>query len=126
MTVYRHGLSVGIERVNNELLMRFQAVGKLTHDDYEVISPMISSALEGIKEPHVKAFVDASELEGWELRAAWDDFKIGFKHGKAFEKIAVLCKPGQYDWSVKVDNWFTSAEIERFESEVDAYVWLNS
>jgi len=31
-----------------------------------------------------------TELQGWELRAAWDDFKIGLKHGGDFEKVAHL------------------------------------
>ena len=81
MSVMRHGLSIGIERVNNEFFLSLKAIGKLTHKDYEKINPMIDSALEGVKDPRVKAFIDGSELEGWEVRATWDDFKIGLKHG---------------------------------------------
>ena len=38
----------------------------------------------------IRAYVDITELEGWELQAAWDDFKLGLKHNKEFCRVAVL------------------------------------
>ena len=49
MDIIRHGLSIGIERVNNEFFLSLKATGKLTHEDYEKINPMIDSTLEGVK-----------------------------------------------------------------------------
>lgn len=126
MTIMRHGISIGIERVNNEFYMTFSVIGKLTHADYEAITPMIDSALEGVTEPKIKMLVDATQLEGWELRAAWDDFKIGLKHGNQFERIAMLgTKPWQ-EWAAKVAGWFTSADVKYFEDEAAAFAWLQS
>ncbi len=51
---------------------------------------MIDNALNGVKDAKVKVFIDGTQLEGWELRAAWDDFKLGLKHKNEFEKIAIL------------------------------------
>jgi hypothetical protein len=31
-------------------------VGKLTHEDYNTITPLIDSALDGVKDPKVKVF----------------------------------------------------------------------
>ncbi|MCP3848983.1 MAG: STAS/SEC14 domain-containing protein, partial [Gammaproteobacteria bacterium] len=45
MSNSRHGLSIGIERVDSQFFMTMKAVGKLTHDDYKIITPMIDSAL---------------------------------------------------------------------------------
>ena len=70
----RHGISIGIERTGSNFFLMLKAVGKLTHDDYELISPMIDAALGEVNEPRVRAFIDGTELEGWEPRAAWDDF----------------------------------------------------
>ena len=95
MTIKRHGLSIGIARVGSEFFLSLTAVGKLTHADYETISPMLDAALDGVKEPKVKVLVDGTEMEGWELRAAWDDFKLGLKHGNEFEKIAIF---GNKNW----------------------------
>jgi hypothetical protein len=124
MSVMRHGLSIGIERVNNEFFLSLKAVGKLTHKDYEIISPMIDSALEGVKDPKVKAFIDGSELEGWEARAAWDDFKLGLKHGSEFDKIAIFGNKKWQGYTAKIASWFISGEVKYFENVSDAFSWL--
>lgn len=121
----RHGISVGMERVGNEFFMTMKAVGKLTHEDYEVITPMIDSALAGIKNPKIKTYVDLSEFDGWELRAAWDDFKIGLKHGSAFSKIAIYSNSKWLEYGVKISAWFMSGEMKLFESEEEALKWLS-
>ena len=119
-----HGLSIGIENIDNEFFLKMKAVGKLTHEDYEVITPMIDSALEGVKHPKVKALIDGTEMEGWELRAAWDDFKIGLKHGSEFEKIAIYGNKNWQEIAAKVGSWFISGDVKYFENHEDALAWL--
>ena len=124
MSVKRHGLSIGIERTDNDFFLSLKAIGKLTHDDYQTITPMIESALEGVDHPKIKAIFDGTELEGWELRAAWDDFKIGLKHGSEFEKIAIYGNRRWQEISAKVGSWFMSGEVKYFENRDDAFAWL--
>ena len=126
MGTFRHGLSIGIERVGCDLFLSLKAVGKLTHNDYKTITPMIDAALSEVKEPKVKVLVDGTELEGWELRAAWDDFKIGLKHGNEFEKIAIYGNKNWQEMAAKVGSWFISGEIKCFESLDDALEWLKA
>ena len=124
MKTIRHGLSIGIERVNKEFFLSLKASGKLTHEDYEKINPMIDSALEGVKDPNIKVFIDGSELEGWELRAAWDDFKLGLKHGNNFDKIAIFGNKKWQEYTAKVGSWFISGEVKYFEDADEALTWL--
>ncbi len=124
MSVKRHGLSIGIERTDDDFFLSLKAIGKLTHDDYKIITPMIESALEGVDHPKIKAIFDGTELEGWELRAAWDDFKIGLKHGSEFEKIAIYGNKRWQELSAKVGSWFISGEVKFFENRDDALEWL--
>jgi len=124
MSINRHGLSIGIERTENDFFLSLKAIGKLTHDDYETITPMIESALEGVDHPRIKAIFDGTELEGWELRAAWDDFKIGLKHGSEFEKIAIYGNRRWQEIGAKVGSWFMSGEVKYFENRDDALEWL--
>lgn len=124
METKRHGLTIGIERVNGSFLLTMKIIGKLTHEDYETITPMVDNALEGVKDPKVRAFIDASELEGWELRAAWDDFKFGLKHGNHFEKIAVLGHVKWQDSASKVASWFITGDVKYFEDADAAFQWL--
>ena len=124
MSITRHGLSIGIEKVGNDFFLSLKAIGKLTHEDYEKINPMIDSALEGITDPKIKVFIDGSELEGWELRAAWDDFKLGLKHGGEFSKIAIFGNKKWQEYSAKIGSWFISGDVEYFEDADKALTWL--
>ena len=72
------------------------------------------------------ALVDISELDGWEARAAWDDFKLGQKHGSEFESIAIVGSQRWLDAAAKVGSWFMSGEIKSFDNVGDARGWLNT
>ena len=124
MNMTRHGFSIGIERIGNEFFLSLKAMGKLTHEDYEKINPMIDSALESVNDPKVKVFIDGSELEGWELRAAWDDFKLGLKHGSEFDKIAIFGNKQWQEYAAKIGSWFISGEVKYFEDSNKALAWL--
>ena len=126
MSIKRHGLTIGIERTGSDFYLSLKAIGKLTHEDYETIAPMIDSALEGMKDPKIKALIDGTELEGWELKAAWDDFKLGLKHGSEFEKIAIYGNKNWQEITAKVGAWFISGEVKYFEDYDAAVEWLNS
>ena len=125
MDIRRHGLSIGIERTGNNFFLSIKAQGKLTHRDYETMTPMIDSALAEVKDPKIKALFDGTELEGWEARAAWDDFKLGLKHGSEFEKIAIYGNKKWLEFTAKIGSWFISGDIKYFENEEDAISWLN-
>ncbi len=125
MKIIRHGLSIGIEKMSSHFFLSLKATGRLTHEDYEVITPMIDSALEGIKEPVVDVYIDCSELEGWELRAAWDDLKLGLKHGRDFNRIAIFGNKKWQEVASKIGSWFISGEIKYFESADEALTWLD-
>jgi len=120
-----HGLSIGLERAGRDFFLKLKVVGTLTHDDYKIITPMINSALGEVKHPVVNALIDGSELEGWELRAAWDDLKLGVKHSKEFKKVAIY---GNKEWQArmaKIGNWFISGEVQYFENATAAIDWLD-
>ena len=125
MHITKHGLSIGFERVNGEFILTLKAEGKLTHEDYGTITPFIDSALSTIDHPKVKVFIDGTELEGWEPRAAWDDFKLGLKHGNAFDKIAIYGNKRWQETASKIASWFISGEAKFFEDRQEALNWLN-
>lgn len=124
MNYQRHGLSVGISRVEDKFFLTLKVQGKLTHNDYEHITPMIDSALAEVNQPKVDALIDGTELEGWEPRAAWDDFKLGLKHGSEFEKIAIYGNKKWQEFVAKIGGWFIAGEVQFFDNVDDAIAWL--
>lgn len=121
-----HGIAIGLERCDNEIFLSIKAVGKLTHKDYERLVPMLESALENIQEPHIRVLFDASQFEGWELRAAWDDFKLGVNYGSKFDKVALVGSHKWQDVAAKVSGWFISGEMRSFHESDKALEWLLS
>lgn len=122
----RHGLSIGTERIESQFILTIKALGTLTHADYERINPMVDAALASIQDPKVNALLDASELEGWELRAAWDDFQLVLKHGNQFEKVAIYGHQKWQDLAARIGSWFLSGEIKHFDDLSAAYLWLQA
>ncbi len=125
MSSNRHGLSIGIERRDSDVFLALKAVGKLTHEDYKIITPMIDSALAEVREPKVKVLSDGTELEGWELRAAWDDLRLGLKHNNDFHRIAIFGNRRWQEIAARIGAWFASGEVKYFDDEEDALDWLS-
>ncbi|WMS88012.1 STAS/SEC14 domain-containing protein [Pleionea litopenaei] len=124
MEILTHGLLVGIQRFNQEVFITIKATGKLTHEDYETITPLIENTLSSVEHPNVKMFFDGSEFDGWDLRAAWDDLKLGLKHNKEFSKIAILGNSRWLELGTKVSAWFVSGEAKYFTDKEQALTWL--
>ena len=104
--------------------MTFKAIGKLTHGDYQIITPMIESALAGVEEPKIKVLFDGREMEGWEMRAAWDDFKLGVKYRGEFTRVAIIGNQNWQKLATKLGGWFVSGEVKHFVNMEAAYDWL--
>jgi hypothetical protein len=124
MDIQRHGLFIGLERTDSQFFLSLKAVGKLTHNDYNTINPLIDSALDGVRDPEISVFVDGSELEGWEPRAAWDDFRLGLKHAGEFNKIAIYGNKRWQEYAAKMASWFVSGEAKFFDDPDEAFRWL--
>ncbi|MTI64481.1 STAS/SEC14 domain-containing protein [Methylophaga sp.] len=125
MELKRHGLSIGLEHSGEKFFLSLKVSGKLTHEDYQSMMPMLDAALAEIRAPKVNAFIDAVELEGWEARAVWDDFRLALKHGNEFEKVAIY---GYKKWQAviaRLSSWFISGEIRFFDDPKSALQWLN-
>ena len=126
LLINKHGLYIGIENIDNDFILSFKAVGTLTHEDYQVITPMIDSALRGVKHPNIKILMDLSEFGGWELRAAWDDFKIGLNYNFNFDKIAIYGnKKTWLEYGLKISSWFISGDVKEFTNAQEATKWLS-
>ncbi|MFM2627902.1 STAS/SEC14 domain-containing protein [Vibrio chagasii] len=124
MSIERHGISVGIERVSGETIIVFKAKGKLTHDDYQAMIPILKTTIKEIDSSALKMLVDISTLTDWELRAAWDDFKLGLELNSKIDKIAICGDKSWQELASKVGSWFVSGDIKSFEEHDPAIEWL--
>lgn len=122
----RHGFSIGMERNGDGVYLALKAMGTLTHDDYQQMTPLLNAALQGAGPETVDAYLDLSEFDGWQLRAAWDDFRLGLKHGRDFRRIAIFGSSNWHQWSAKIAGWFISGEVRYFDKRAEALAWLSA
>ena len=122
--IKKHGISIGVERINDDFYIVIKAVGRLTHNDYTFMTPLLEESMKAVNQPEVKLLFDGTGFEGWEPRAAWDDFRLGMKYGRRFSKVAMV---GNKKWkkiAAVVGNWFMKGEMEYFEDYDAAIDWL--
>jgi|SaaInlV_165m_DNA_2_1040747.scaffolds.fasta_scaffold147332_1 hypothetical protein len=87
---------------------------------------MLESTIDRADDARIDALVDLRQLQGVELRAMWDDLKIGLKHRRRFERIAVLGNQKWEQLATRIGNWFASGKLAYFGNEAAATTWLNS
>ena len=121
-----HGITVSISRRADEFFfMKIKIHGTLTHQDYEMMTQMLKNAIDGVPNPEVRVFMDATDFDGWDLRATWDDFVFGIEFRGIFTKMAFV---GTETWErhgINVGNWFMNDEVKFFKSQEEAHLWLN-
>jgi hypothetical protein len=126
MSVTRRGLSIGVCCIEGKAFVEMRAIGKLTHEDYQTITPMIEDAIAASDDNCVDVLADLREFEGWEARAAWDDFKLGIKHRKSWGRIALVGSKKWEQLAAKVAGWFIGGETKFFEDIDAALQWIGS
>lgn len=119
-----HGFKVAISRIDEFFLLTVTINGKLRHSDYEIMVPMLEKAVKEVNTPKLKVLVDGTNLDGWELEAAFDDLKLGIEFNNNFEKIAYIGTKSWEKYGMKIANWFTGYEMKFFENRHSAYSWL--
>lgn len=94
------------------------------HEDYQAFVQTMETILTAGGK--VRLFVQYEDLPGWDMYAAWDDFKLNLAHHSDFERIAVV---GDRKWEKLMASFclpFTKAQVKCFDrAEVDAaWKWL--
>ncbi|MDJ0600839.1 MAG: STAS/SEC14 domain-containing protein [Crocosphaera sp.] len=76
--------------VKNDLVLALEAEGKVTGDDYQsVIIPAVEDKLRQYKKIRL-LYEIGNHFSGFDLKAVWEDFKLGITHWRDFEKIALV------------------------------------
>ena len=117
-------MDITIEPVNEIFNITLKATGKLTHEDYMTLIPMMDSTVKSIPNAKVNMLLDATEFEGWEAEAAWDDFKFGMEYKDIFLKIAIVGTKKWQEYVAKIGDWFMHGEVKFFSDLDEARQWI--
>ena len=111
---------------SNADLICVKVSGKLTDADYKAFIPKVEEVITQFGT--IKFYVDVLDLEGWEWRAAWDDFAFGIKHWKDFTKLAMVGDAKWEELSAKIADKINKAEVRYFDEDhaAEALEWVRS
>lgn len=88
--------------------------GHVTKADYEtVLIPDVTERLT--RHNKVRIYYEiASDFEGYDLGAAWDDAKLGFSHFLSWERLALVTDIDWIEHSVKLFGFLMPAQLRTF------------
>jgi universal stress protein A len=112
------------QSTGNVFAMRLS--GKLLHRDYQQFVPMLENRIK--EYGSVRCFIEMTEFQGIELRALWDEIKIGVQHARQIERCAVVGDRAWERWMTNLSRAiFSHAETRFYDiAERDkAWDWIN-
>jgi hypothetical protein len=118
------GIMIETIETGSRKVAGFKLSGKLHDEDYRHFVPTFETLLNA--EGKVRLFVQFEDFHGWDLHAAWDDFRFAMKHYSDFDRIAMVGDRRWEKWMVQVCKPFTKASVRYFDvAQVDdAWAWL--
>ena len=102
-----------------------RATGRLTDDDYAEFLPKLEKLFEEHGKLNVLVLMDEG-FEGWDLKAAWDDAKLGLVHRADFKRLAVVGGPEWVSWCIRLSGFLLKGEVRLFApSDLEAaWSWI--
>ncbi|MBK1722288.1 STAS/SEC14 domain-containing protein [Thiocystis violacea] len=105
-------------------ILGFKMTGKLHDEDYRGFVPILEESLA--KQGNLSLLAEFADFHGWDLHAAWDDFKLGIEHYSDFERIALVGDTAWERWMTPFCKPFTRATVKYFDrgEGEQARAWL--
>ncbi len=102
-------------------MVEVQVTGKLSKEDYEHFVPRTEKLMQNGK---VRILFSMHEFSGWEMGALWEDIKFDIKHFKDIDRLAMV---GDKKWEhhlAKLAEPYYAREAKFFDTDDDAWSWL--
>jgi hypothetical protein len=111
-------------QTNSPKVAGFRLSGKLHDEDYKTFVPTLEAAIAA--QGKVRLLAQLENFHGWDMHAAWDDFKFGMQHYHDFERIAMVGDRKWEKWMAALCKPFSKAEVRYFDaSEAEAaWAWI--
>ncbi len=99
--------------------------GKLLHADYEGFVPQFEKLIK--EHGSIRCCIELTNMEGYQLRAIWDEMKFDVKHIRQIERCAIVGDPSWHKWWTKLGKMlFPKTKVLYFEPDEigEAWEWL--
>lgn len=107
-------MPIKVNSLKDGKIIEVLASGKLTDADYQYFIPEFDALAK--RHDKVRMLFEMSDFHGWEIKAAWDDLKLGLKHYGHVERIAMIGEKKWQKWMAQLAKPFTAAEVRYFDA----------
>ena len=121
-----HGFTLECVDVAHGSVITVLARGRLSHQDYQEFIPQLEAAIAEQTADRLRLVFDARELQGWEPQAAVDDLRLGLRHGRHVERLALITDARWLSLLSSVVGWLVPGELRHFEDRATADAWIRS
>ena len=121
-----HGFTLECVDVAHGSVITVRARGRLSHQDYQEFIPQLEAAIAEQTADRLRLVFDARELQGWEPQAAVDDLRLGLRHGRHVERLALITDARWLTLLSSVVGWLVPGELRHFEDRATADAWIRS
>ena len=107
-------------------VLGFEAKGEVTGADYEsVLIPAVEEMFSRQKSLRFM-YCLGDEFTGFDVKAIWDDAKVGLQHLTAWERVAVVTNVGWISTAVKAFGFIMPGQVRVFSNSelAEAQRWL--
>lgn len=106
-------MPIQLDIENNGKLLVVHVSGKLVKADYKQFVLEVELLIQ--QHGKLRLLFDMVDFHGWEISAAWEDFKFGIEHFSDIERLAMV---GENRWQHGMAIFckpFTKAAVRYFE-----------
>ena len=117
-------MPIQLNEENNGKLLTIHVSGKLVKADYDQFVPEVERLVR--QHGKLRMLFDMTGFHGWNVGAAWEDFKFGIEHFADIERLAMV---GEKQWQHGMAVFckpFTRATVRYFDHAdvAEARKWL--
>jgi glutathionylspermidine synthase len=110
---------------NEGNLVTVRVSEKLTKGDYETLIPAWQRLLE--EKGLLRMLFVMEDFHGWELGAAWDDFRFDVRRASEVERVAMVGEKRWQEWLAKIGEVFMPERVRYFDladlAKAERWVW---
>ena|SRR5713101_7361315 len=107
-------------------LLAVEVSGKLTQQDYDQLIPSWKAVIA--RHGKMRLLFVMRDFRGWELQAAWDDFRFALAHDAQVERVAMVGEKKWQEWMTKIASWFVGTDVRYFDvsQRAEAEQWVRA
>ncbi|MFP5418701.1 MAG: STAS/SEC14 domain-containing protein [Gammaproteobacteria bacterium] len=111
---------IKLDANNNQIAV--SVMGQFTLDDYREFEQAVCHGVQF--QGTVNVLFDLRDMLSYSVDVAWEELKFSREHKNDFDRVAILTSDQWVAWSMWINRFFMSADIQLFDDLDAAQAWV--